>query len=51
MTVSFGVGDCIAAELSVPSRDVLRLLDGDANVSIMGQGVEALAHANAVTPQ
>lgn len=42
VTISFGVGDCLAAELSVPSADVLRLLDGDADVSVMSRSAAAM---------
>ena len=37
LTVSFGVGDCLAAELRVSSADVLRLLTGDPDVSVMSR--------------
>ena len=43
VTVSFGVGDCLAAELHVPSSEVLRMLRGDPDVSIMSSAGNAMA--------
>ena len=36
LIVSYGVGDCLAAEINVTSTTVQRLLDGDPDVSAMG---------------
>ena len=40
LTVSFGIGDCLAAETHVASREVLRLLRGHPDVSVMNNSTQ-----------